>query len=93
VDFGQFAAELTAIHAPALGTPSVFYRRSAAPLTTDAAVPVVGAETSGDAETAIDSLDDGLWVDLGSDHTDRKSESSAAAFQKQLCPKPVVAAL
>ena len=35
------------------------------------------------------ALDDGLWVGLGSDHTDRKAETVGVTLSKQLCGKPV----
>jgi hypothetical protein len=34
------------------------------------------------------SLPDGLWVGLGSDHTDRKVEAYSVPVSKQLCHKP-----
>ena len=35
------------------------------------------------------ALADGLWIGIGSDHTDRKAEASGIALSKQLCGKPV----
>ena len=35
------------------------------------------------------SLPDGLWIGLGSDHTDRKAETHGIALSKQLCAKVV----
>ena len=32
---------------------------------------------------------DGLWIGIGSDHTDRKAEAAGIALSKQLCGKPV----
>ena len=39
------------------------------------------------------SLPDGIWVGLGSDHTDRKAETVGIALSKQLCAKVVGRAL
>ena len=39
------------------------------------------------------SLADGLWLGLGSDHTDRKAETMGIALSKQLCGKPVAGTL
>ena len=38
-------------------------------------------------EKTEDSLPDGIWVGLGSDHTDRKAETIGIALSKQLCAK------
>ena len=35
------------------------------------------------------SLDDGMWLGVGSDHTDRKAETIAVTLSKQMCAKPV----
>jgi hypothetical protein len=39
------------------------------------------------------ALDDGLWLGVGSDHTDRKAETIGVTLSKQLCAKPVGAVL
>jgi hypothetical protein len=75
-----------------LGTPRptrtpVFYRVSSSLLTTGDSIQVVGAETSGEVEFVLVKLADGLWVGLGSDHTDRAVERSSVALSKQLCAK------
>jgi hypothetical protein len=36
---------------------------------------------------------DGLWLGVGSDHTDRKAEAAGIALSKQLCGKPIGATL
>src|SRR4029077_19427201 len=41
----------------------------------------------------IGALADGLWVGLGSDHTDRKAETMGIALSKQLCGKVMGSAL
>jgi uncharacterized protein DUF2848 len=66
-----------------------FYRVSSALLTSAEIVDVVGAETSGEVEVVLFSLEDGLWVGVGSDHTDRRTEAFDISVSKQACPKPV----
>jgi len=52
-------------------------------------ITVVGDKTSGEAEVVILSLPDGLWIGLGSDHTDRAFEAHSVQLSKQLCRKPM----
>jgi hypothetical protein len=56
-------------------------------------VEVLGPDTSGEVEPVIFGLHDGMWIGVGSDHTDRKAETMGIALSKQLCAKPVGAAL
>jgi hypothetical protein len=67
----------------------VFYRGAASLLTTLHAIEVVGDKSSGEVEFVLFSLDDGLWVGIGSDHTDRKAETINVTLSKQMCAKPV----
>jgi len=81
-----------------LGTPRptrtpVFYRVAASLLTSGDSIEVVGNETSGEVEFVLVSRDDGLWVGLGSDHTDRGLERTSVALSKQLCAKVVAPTL
>ena len=81
-----------------LGTPRpsrtpVFYRVAASLLTTGDAIEVVGDETSGEVEFVLVVRGDGVWVGLGSDHTDRGAERSSVALAKQLCAKVVAPTL
>ncbi len=66
----------------------VYYRAAAATLTQAPRLEVLGPDSSGEAEPVIVSLADGLWLGLGSDHTDRKAETVGIALSKQLCGKP-----
>src|SRR6516225_7120006 len=50
---------------------------------------VLGPDSSGEVEPVVVSLADGLWIGIGSDHTDRKAEAVGIALSKQLCGKPV----
>jgi hypothetical protein len=81
--------ELAALGVPAPSAMPVFYRVSATLLTQTTRLQVLGPDTSGEVEPVIVSLADGLWVGLGSDHTDRKAEAQGIALSKQLCGKVV----
>jgi hypothetical protein len=58
-----------------------------------AAIEVLGEDTSGELEAVLVALADGLWVGLGSDHTDRLMEAHGVAISKQLCRKPMAGCL
>lgn len=81
--------ELAAIGVPRPSSVPVFYRISVSNLTQADSIEVLGNDTSGEAEPVLVSLPDGLWVGLGSDHTDRRAETSGIALSKQLCAKVV----
>lgn len=66
----------------------LFYRCDRGLVTTETTIDVVGPDTSGEVETVIFSSG-GLWVGLGSDHTDRAAEAYSVALSKQLCRKVV----
>jgi hypothetical protein len=67
----------------------IFYRNAALLLTTAAAIEAVGDKSSGEVEFVLYSFDDGLWLGLGSDHTDRQAETINVTLSKQMCAKPV----
>ena len=71
----------------------VFYRISTANLTQSRRLQVLGPDTSGEVEPVIVALRDGLWLAVGSDHTDRKAEAIGIALSKQLCSKVLGTAL
>jgi hypothetical protein len=71
----------------------IFYRVAADLLTTGARIQVLGAHSSGEIEVVIYALADGLWLGVGSDHTDRKAETVGVSLSKQMCAKPVGADL
>lgn len=79
--------ELAGIGVPRPSSVPLFYRGSVGLLTQTDRLQVVGAETSGEVEAVLVALADGLWVTVGSDHTDRKAESWSVAHSKQLCGK------
>lgn len=80
--------ELAKIGVAPPSTVPLFYRVDLGLLTTETAIDVIGPDTSGEVETVIFSSG-GLWVGLGSDHTDRAAEAYSVALSKQLCRKPV----
>ena len=67
----------------------IFYRVAASLLTFDDAIEVVGDASSGEVEGVVYALADGLWIGVGSDHTDRKAEAIGVTLSKQMCGKPV----
>ena len=74
--------ELEAIGVKRPKTTPIFYRVAAALLTSDNAIEVLGDQSSGEAECVVYSLDDGLFVGVGSDHTDRKAEAVGVSLSK-----------
>jgi Protein of unknown function (DUF2848) len=81
--------ELAAIGVPRPSSVPVFYRIAVSNLTQTERLEVLGPDTSGEAEPVVVSLPDGLWLGVGSDHTDRKAETMGIALSKQLCGKIV----
>lgn len=81
--------ELAVIGVPRPSAVPVFYRVSLTNVVQAARIEVLGAQSSGEVEPVLVALDDGLWVGLGSDHTDRKAEAMGVALSKQLCAKPL----
>ncbi len=81
--------ELAAIGVPRPSSVPVFYRCAASLLTQASGIDVLGPDSSGEVEPVVVALEDGLWLGIGSDHTDRKAETAGIALSKQLCPKPV----
>jgi hypothetical protein len=80
--------ELKALGVKPPSTVPLFYRVDKGLITTETRIDVVGPDTSGEVETVIFSAG-GLWVGLGSDHTDRAAEAYSVALSKQLCRKVV----
>jgi len=70
-------------------TTPIFYRVSASLITFSSSIQVSGTDTSGEVEFVLLSKPDGLWVTVGSDHTDRKAETIGVSLSKQLCEKPI----
>jgi hypothetical protein len=81
--------ELEALGVKRPKTVPIFYRNAASLLTTASSIEVMGDKSSGEVEFVLFSQDDGLWLGLGSDHTDRKAETINVTLSKQMCAKPV----
>jgi hypothetical protein len=81
--------ELEAIGVKRPKTTPIFYRVGASLLTTESMIEVLGDQSSGEAECVVYSFEDGLYVGVGSDHTDRKAEAVGVSLSKQMCAKPV----
>lgn len=89
----QHLQELEALGVKRPSTMPVYYRVAAGRLTTDPEIQVLGPHTSGEIEPVLFSMRDGLWLGVGSDHTDRKLEARSVAASKQICPKVIGAEL
>jgi len=81
--------ELEAIGVKRPKTVPIFYRVACSSLTTATFIEVMADKSSGEVEFVLFGLDDGLWLGVGSDHTDRKAETIGVTLSKQLCAKPV----
>jgi hypothetical protein len=67
----------------------IFYRVAASLLTNAEEIQIPGGNSSGEIEPVVLSLADGLYLGVGSDHTDRQVETIGITISKQLCAKPV----
>lgn len=81
--------ELEAIGVKRPKTVPIFYRVAAQLLTTAGSIQVMADKSSGEVEFVLYALDDGMWIGVGSDHTDRKAETVGVTLSKQMCAKPV----
>lgn len=82
-------AELEKLGVKRPATTPIFYRVSAARLTTDAAIEALGTQSSGEVEFVLLQSAGRLWIGVGSDHTDREVESYGVTVSKQMCDKPI----
>ncbi len=87
VALSKHIRELEEIGVKAPKTTPIFYRVAASLYTHAAAIEVSGPDTSGEVEFVLLQKADGLWVTVGSDHTDRKAETIGVSLSKQLCAK------
>lgn len=81
--------ELAMLGIPRPSTTPLYYRVAAQTITQETSLVVLGPDSSGEVEPVVIAMADGLWIGIGSDHTDRKAEASGIALSKQLCGKPV----
>lgn len=70
-------------------TTPCYYTLTPDLLTTAEEVSFSGTDSSGEAEFVQFFLDDGVWIGLGSDHTDRRVEAYSVTVSKQMCRKPL----
>jgi len=85
--------ELEAIGVKRPKSVPIFYRVAYSLMTTASSIEVMADKSSGEVEFVLYALKDGLWLGVGSDHTDRKAETVGVTLSKQLCAKPVGATL
>ena len=81
--------ELAAIGVPRPSTVPLFYRVAVQNLTQALSIQAVGGRTSGEVEPVLVTMKSGLWLTVGSDHTDRQTETFSVAVSKQACAKVV----
>lgn len=79
--------ELADIGVPGPSTVPLYYRVAVEQLTQGDHVQVIGGDSSGEAEPVLVATETGLYLTVGSDHTDRKVETYSIAVSKQMCPK------
>ena len=72
-------------------TTPIFYRVAASLFTSSSEIQVSGPDSSGEVEFVLMNKPEGLFVAVGSDHTDRKAETIGVSLSKQMCAKPVSA--
>src|SRR3954466_11696644 len=77
--------ELEAIGVKRPKTVPIFYRVAHSLLTAAPSIEVMADKSSGEVEFVLYALDDGLWLGVGSDHTDRQAETVGVTLSKQLC--------
>ncbi len=81
--------ELEALGVARPKTTPIYYRVSAARLTTAAQIEATGEHSSGEVEPVLIRDAERLWLGVGSDHTDRKVETYGVTVSKQMCDKPM----
>jgi hypothetical protein len=82
-------AELEALGVARPKSAPIYYRVSAARLTTSSQIEATGDNSSGEVELVLIRDTERLWLGIGSDHTDRKVETYCVTFSKQMCDKPL----
>ena len=81
--------ELEAIGVKRPKSVPIFYRVAHTLLSTAKSIEVMADKSSGEVEFVLYSLEDGLWLGVGSDHTDRKAETYSVTLSKQMCDHPI----
>ena len=78
--------ELEAIGVKRPKSVPIFYRVACSLLTTTKAIEVMADKSSGEVEFVLFALNDGLWLGVGSDHTDRKAKPLASRCRSSSAP-------
>ena len=78
--------ELKAICVPAPAKIPTYFTKAAALLTTEDGFEAIDQENTGEAEYVLLVAEDGIYVGVGSDHTDRGLEKTNIPKGKQMCP-------
>jgi hypothetical protein len=86
-------AELEAIGIARPASTPIYYRVAARRLTITDRIEVTGAESSGEVEFVLIGWQGRIFVGVGSDHTDRKVETTSVTVSKQMCDKPIAPVL
>lgn len=86
-------AELEALGVKRPPQTPMFYRVSTSRLSTVGEIECLGGASSGEVEFVLFSTANGLYVGVGSDHTDREAETVGVTLSKQMCDKPVGASV
>ncbi len=81
--------ELEAIGVARPRATPMFYRVAAALATQAPRIEVAGDGSTGEAEVVLIHAEDGFWISIGSDHTDRRLETVGVTLSKQVCAKPL----
>ncbi len=81
--------ELAALGVSRPSTVPLFYQVAVPNLTQAHGIQVVGDQTSGEVEPVLVAMNNRLWLTVGSDHTDRQTETFSVAISKQACAKVV----
>ena len=85
--------ELEEIGVPRPASTPIYYRVGATRISCADSIQASGGDSSGEVEFVMVKIDGKLWIGAGSDHTDRKVETYNITVSKQMCDKPVAAAL
>ncbi len=85
--------EMAELGIPGPSEVPMFYRVSAAHLTTADEIQVIGGDSSGEVEYVVIADGGELLIGAASEHTDRRVEQHGITIAKQLCEKPLASTL
>jgi hypothetical protein len=81
--------ELEALGVKRPASTPIFYRVSAARISTSDRIEAAGDNSGGEVEFVLLAHAGRLWIGTGSDHTDREVEKYGVTVSKQMCDKPI----